>query len=99
MRVSGPRRLNIGGILVEVGYSPEWRWVKRPKRGGFGSVVELVGIGVMLGNTTRGGSSKRLFLAHGFLDGVKARLLKSKYAPISDKGQRYIFDLYWCAEV
>jgi hypothetical protein len=53
MRVIGPRRLNIGGILVRLGYSPEWRWVKRPKRGGFGSVVELVGIGVMLG-TPRG---------------------------------------------
>ena len=53
MRVIGPRRLNIGGILVGVGYSPEWRWVKRPKRGGFGSVVELVGNGVMLG-TPRG---------------------------------------------
>ena len=39
--------------MVGVGYSPEWRWVKRPKRGGFGSVVELVGIGVMLG-TPRG---------------------------------------------
>ena len=82
MRVIGPRRLNIGGILVEVGYSPEWRWVKRPKRGGFGSVVDLVGIGVMPG-TPRGAermpSSKRSLLARGFLDGVKAWLDPSPF--------------------
>jgi hypothetical protein len=67
MRVIGPRRLNIGGILVRLGYSPEWRWVKRPKRGGFGSVVELVGIGVMLG-TPRGAEETLIGLCwSGFL--------------------------------
>jgi hypothetical protein len=41
MRVIGPRRLNNREILVGLGYSPERRWVKRPKRGDLGSVVGM----------------------------------------------------------
>ena len=79
MRVIGPRRLNIGGILVRLGYSPEWRWVKRPKRGGFGSVVELVGIGGRLG-TPRGAerdAKQQAIVAWAWLFGLRKSSARS----------------------
>ena len=56
MRVIGPRRLNIGGVLVGLGCSPEWRWVKRSKRGGLGRLWGGGRNWDVAGDTTRGGT-------------------------------------------
>ena len=76
-RVIGPRRLNIGGVLVGLGCSPEWRWVKRSKRGGLGRLWGGVGIGVWGYHAGR----KESTVDHGRIEESICRVLSAELLP------------------